>query len=212
VDVAAFLGRHPPFDSLDPERLAKVVSAVQIEHFPPGAVILRQAGEPTTHLYVVRKGAVEIEDDGRVIDQVTEGEVFGMWSLLGHVAPSATVRATEDTLCYLVDPDVATRVLETGPGVAFVAANVRRRLARVEQSLESEIDPARYRHVGDLVRRAPVTCEPGTPVAAAAELMARERVSSLLVRTEGGPPGILTDRDLRTRVRRASRQLFLPFR
>jgi CBS domain-containing protein len=200
VEIGAFLSRYPPFDALDHERLARVVASVQIEHFAPGTVILRQAGEPSRHLYVVRKGAVEIVDDGRAIDQIGEGEVFGMWSLLGHVAPSATVRATEDTLCYLVDADVATSVLETGAGIAFVAASVRRRLSRVEDTLRAETDPTRFRSVGELIRRPPVTCDAGTPIAEAAELMARERVSSLLVPSDGGAVGILTDRDLRTRV------------
>jgi CBS domain-containing protein len=200
VDVATFLGRYPPFDALDAERLARVVAAIEIEHFAPGTVILNQAGAPATHLYVVRKGGVEIVDDGRIIDQVGEGEVFGMWSLLGHVAPTATVRAAEDTLCYLVAADVAESVLETGAGVAFVAASVRRRIARAEESLRVEIDPTRYRQVGTLVRRPPVTCAPDTPVSQAAETMVRERVSSLLVPLPDGGTGILTDRDLRTRV------------
>jgi CBS domain-containing protein len=201
MDVASFLGRHPPFDALHPDRLARVVAAVEIEHFPPDAVILVQAGAPATHLYVVRKGEVEIVDDGRVIDQVGEGEVFGMWSLLGHVAPSATVRATEDTLCYLVPAEVAEEVLETGAGVAFVAAGVRRRISAIERTIDAGPDPGRYRPVGALVRRPPVTCEPDLPIAEAAVLMARERVSSLLVTPTGaGTTGILTDRDLRTRV------------
>lgn len=212
MDVASFLARYPPFDSLDAERLARVVAAVQIEHFPPGAVILRQAGAPARHLYIVRKGAVEIVDDGRVIDQVGEGEVFGMWSLLGHVAPAATVRATEDTLCYLVDAEVATSVLGTGAGVAFVAAGVRRRVARVEDSLRGETDLSPYRPVGELIRRPAVLCDPATPVAEAAELMARERVSSLLVPSPDGSVGILTDRDLRTRVVAARRGAETPVR
>jgi CBS domain-containing protein len=177
-----------------------VVAAVEIEHFAPGTVILQQAGAPATHLYVVRKGALDIVDDGRVIDQVGEGEVFGMWSLLGHVAPAATVRASEDTLCYLVAADIAADVLETGAGVAFVAARVRRRIARVEETLKVEIDPSRYRPVSGLIRRPPVTCGPDTPVSEAAETMTRERVSSLLVPHAVGRTGILTDRDLRTRV------------
>jgi CBS domain-containing protein len=204
MDVASFLGRHPPFESLDAGRLARVVSSVEIEHFAPGAVILQQAGEPTAHLFVVRKGAVEIVDDGLVIDQVGEGEVFGLWSLLGHVAPSATVRAGEDTLCYLVPGAVAEEVLESGAGVAFVAASVRRRLAAIERAHSGEADPARYRQVGSLVRRAPVSCRDDVSVAEAAQLMARERVSSLLVEGPAGI-GILTDRDLRTRVLAAGR-------
>jgi len=201
VDVRAFLADHPPFDALTPEELDRVVTSVQIEHFAPGTVILQQAGAPATHLFVVRRGAAEIVDQGRVIDEIGEGDVFGMWSLLGQVAPTATVRAGEDTLCYLIDAEVANAVLRSGGGIAFVAGSVRRRIAQIDEARRGEVDLVRYQQVGALVRRTPVTCEPETQVADAARLMARERVSSLLVpnATEGGV-GILTDRDLRTRV------------
>jgi CBS domain-containing protein len=200
VDVRSFLADHPPFDALSEAGLDRVVSSVQIEHFGPGTVILQQAGAPATHLFVVRRGGAEIVDDGRVIDEIGEGDVFGMWSLLGQVAPTATVRASEDTLCYLVDAAVANEVLGSGPGVAFVAAGVRRRIARVDETLKADLDLVRYLEVGDLVRRPPVTCDPSTAVAEAADLMARERVSSLLIPSGDGAVGILTDRDLRTRV------------
>src|SRR5262245_16757849 len=123
-----------------------------------------------------------------------------MWSLLGKVAPSATVRASEDTLCYLIPAGLASDVLRTGAGVAFVAASVRRRIARVDETLKADLDPARYRTVGELVRRPPVTAGPSTTVADAAGLMARERVSCLLIFGSDGDVGVLTDRDLRTRV------------
>lgn len=200
MDVPGFLTAHPPFDELTPEQLERVLDALEIAHFPPGAVILEEAGEPASHLYVVRKGAVEILDDGLVIDELGEGEVFGMWSLLGHVAPSATVRAKEDTLCYLIRADVAEEVLATRAGAAFVIANLRRRAERVRHALDEAPQPTGLRPVGSLLRRPPVTCAPELPVAEAADLMARERVSSLLIPHGDGRLGILTDRDLRTRV------------
>src|SRR5262245_2828854 len=200
MDTRSFLAEHAPFDELDEKDLDRVVSAVEIEHFAPGAVILQQAGAPATHLFVVRKGEVEILDGGRVIDEAGEGDVFGMWSLLGKVAPTATVRAEEDTLCYLIPAGLASDVLRTGPGIAFVAASVRRRISRVDETLKADLDPARYRKVGELIRRPPVTAEPTTTVADAAGIMARERVSCLLVFGPDKEVGVLTDRDLRTRV------------
>ena len=200
MDVRAFLADHPPFDALSKAELDRVVASVQIEHFGPGTVILQQAGAPATHLFVIRRGEAEIVDDGRVIDEVGEGDVFGMWSLLDQVAPTATVRASEDTLCYLIDADVADEVLRSRAGIAFVTASVRRRIAAVDETLKAEVDLVRYREVGALVRRPPVTCDPNTAIADAAELMARERVSSLLIPSIGSDVGILTDRDLRTRV------------
>lgn len=200
MDVRSFLAEHPPFDALSETELDRVVASVQIEHFAPGTVILQQAGARASHLFVIRRGEAEIVDDSRVIDEIGEGEVFGMWSLLDQVAPTATVRAAEDTLCYLIDADVANEVLRSGAGVAFVTGRVRRRIARVDETLKTGVDLARYQEVGALVRRSPVTCAGSTPVADAADLMARERVSSLLIPSSGGRVGILTDRDLRTRV------------
>ena len=157
MDVRAFLADHPPFDALSEAELDRVVASVQIEHFAPGAVILQQAGAPATHLFVVRRGEAEIVDDGRVIDEIGEGDVFGMWSLLDQVAPTATVRASEDTLCYLIDADVADEVLRSRAGIAFVTASVRRRIAAVDETLKAEVDLVRYREVGEVVRRPPVT-------------------------------------------------------
>ncbi len=200
MDVPEFLARHPPFDDLDPDRFDRLLSAVEIEHFGPGAVILQQAGGPVTHLYVIRRGRVEVLQDGTVVDELGEGEVFGMLSLLGQLAPAATVRAREDTICYLVDAEVATEVLGTSRAAAFVAERVRRQIGRIEESVRTASDAGRYRAVGTLLRRPPVTCDPATPVGEAAALMERERVSSLLVPKPDGGLGILTDRDLRTRV------------
>jgi CBS domain-containing protein len=212
VDVRAFLADRPPFDALTDPELDSVVSSVQIEHFAPGAVILRQAAAPASHLFVIRRGGAEIVDEGRVIDEVGEGDVFGMWSLLDQVAPTATVRASEDTLCYLIDAEVAHQVLRSPAGISFITASVRRRIAAVDETLKAEVDLVRYREVGALVRRAPVTCDPVTAVADAAGLMARERVSSLLIPYADGTVGILTDRDLRTRVVAERRSADTPVR
>jgi CBS domain-containing protein len=212
VDVRAFLADHPPFDALTDAELDRVVSSVQIEHFAPGAVILRQAAAPASHLFVIRRGGAEIVDEGRVIDEVGEGDVFGMWSLLDQVAPTATVRASEDTLCYLIDAEVAHQVLRSRAGISFITASVRRRIAAVDETLKAEVDLVRYREVGALVRRPPVSCDPVTAVADAAGLMARERVSSLLIPSADGAVGILTDRDLRTRVVAERRSADTPVR
>jgi CBS domain-containing protein len=204
MDVATFLRGFAPFDALDEERLAAVVGQVEIEHFAPGQVVLREAGEPARFLYVVRKGAVEILDDGRLIDLMGEGEVFGAWSLLGHFSPTATVRANEDTLCYLIPEEVAKGILGTSAGIALVMRNLRRRIVRIDEAWHAERPADAYRPVGTLVRRPAVVTEPATTVAEAAARMVDERVSSLLVETPDGL-GIVTDRDLRSRVVAAGR-------
>ncbi len=208
MDIAGFLRRYSPFDALTSERLDEVAGSVEIEHFPAGTVILQQGGDPAAALYVVRKGAVELLDDGHVLDLLVEGEVFGQFSLLAHEVPSLSVRAQEDTLCYLIPEDIADPVLESHAGLTFVVGSMRRRIASATDAAV-DVPDARLTMVGSLVRRAPVTAPPETPTSAAAERMAAERVSSLLVPMRDGW-GIVTDRDLRTRIVAARADLGTP--
>ena len=197
MDVATFLSRYPPFDALAPEALARVAKNVEIEHFPAGVAILEQSGEPARFLYVIRKGAVELLTEGRLYDLLTEGDVFGLFSLLDGESPTSTVRAQEDTLCYLIGADVADEVLGSSAGRTFVLGAMRERLIAGHESVEPPGIP--YRPLGGLLRRPAIVADPGMTVAEAAERMAAEHVSCLLVPMQEAW-GIVTDRDLRSRV------------
>jgi CBS domain-containing protein len=198
VDVATFLSQHPPFDALSADALTAVTKAVQIEHFAAGTTILEESGDPSKFLYVIRKGAVELLSQGQLYDLLGEGDVFGQFSLLDGASPTSTVRAHEDTLCYLIGADVADRVLGTSAGRVFVLGTMRQRVA-AGYEVAATPPGAPYRPIGQLVRRGVVTTDAGMTIAEAAERMTTERVSCLLVPTARGL-GIVTDRDLRSRV------------
>jgi CBS domain-containing protein len=199
MDVAAFLAKHPPFDSLAPQHLERIGGGVRIEFFPEGDVIIQSAGQPARFLYVIRRGAAELLEEEHVLDVLGEGEAFGYLSLLSGLSPVSTVRAAEDTICYLIDATVAEEILGTSRGLAFVSSSLRRQLLQVEHTTRGTRADPHLVTAASLVRRRPVTCEPTDTVRAAAETMAEQRVSSLLVRGRDGL-GIVTDRDLRTRV------------
>jgi CBS domain-containing protein len=201
MDIPGFLSRHPPFDDLSEQELADVVRATRIEFFTPGQMILVQGGEPSRFLYVVRTGSVEVLDGDHVVDLHQEGEVFGYVSLLTGEQPALTVRAHEETICYLIEPEVAERLLATRRGVSFMSRIVRRRELRVLETAgitTATVDPWAL-PVRGLKIREPVTIDATASIRDAAELMTTERVTSLLVPADDGW-GIVTDRDLRSRV------------
>lgn len=210
MEVADFLRRHPPFDSLDDGTLRHVASAARRESYPAGTIILRQSGEPATVLYVVASGSVELLDGDQLLDLLSEGELFGQFSLFSGSVPNITVRAAEDTECYLVPHHLAEEVLGTSAGLAFLTASARRRMARGAEARELRvgIGPEAV-DAGSLVSRAPVTCPPTATVGEAAVLMSREHVSAVVIplRDEWG---IVTDRDLRSRVLAAARPADTP--
>ena len=124
---------------------------------------------PRRALYVVRKGAVELLDDGQVLDLLVEGEVFGQFSLLAHEVPVAHgARAGGHALLPRARAEPRDPVLETHAGLSFVIGSMRRRIALGLPMRPPTCPTPALRPVGDLVRREPVTAEPRPSVAEAA--------------------------------------------
>src|SRR5262249_54375777 len=94
-DIAGFLGSHPPFDGLAADELARVAAVTEIETFPGGKTIFSQGTGPVEYLRVVRAGSVEILHDGRVLDLLGPGELFGHASMLSGLPAGFDARAAE---------------------------------------------------------------------------------------------------------------------
>ena len=204
VDIPSFLRMYPPFDELDDEQLADVVRHTHIEFYPAGAVIVQRAAAPSEFLYVVRKGLVHAVDGEQVADVLGEGEFFGFVSIFTGLEAAFTIRAIEDTICYLIDRDIATEVMTTRRGLAFLAGSLRRREVSVLEGPERVTADPWAAPVSSLVLREPLTIRADTTVQEAARLMTEERISSVFV-AGNGETGIFTDRDLRAKLVAAGR-------
>jgi CBS domain-containing protein len=196
----AFLRQHHPFSELTSEQLEQVRRSLQIVHLPAGEAILEEGGEPAETVGVIRKGELELVTGDVVVDLLEPGDVFGLTSVMADLPPSMTVRAVEDTLCYLIPAEVARTVLASPAASASVWAIARQRVRAADAAARTVqgADP-RFARIGTLVRRRPVTIEASASIADAAAVMRDERVSSLLIEGRDGL-AIVTDRDLRTRV------------
>lgn len=201
-DVADFLRRHAPFEALTKRELDQVAGAAEIEFHPRGAVVLAQGAEPAAHVWVVRSGAVELLDGGLALDLLGEGEMIGHPSTLSGLPATFEVRVAEDALLYRLPAQAVAGLLARPAGLRFVARTLRDRPAagEGERDLASPAADPGLRPVSALVRRAPVVCEPQTPIREAALELGRRGASALVVHSPGGELGIVTDRDLRSRV------------
>jgi CBS domain-containing protein len=200
-DVTHFLREHPPFDALDAVSVHRVAAAAEMEFHHAGSTIFSQGAEPVEHLRVVRSGAVEIVSGGRVLDLLGVGELFGHASMLSGLPTGFEARASEDTLCYRIPAAVAQEPLSRPAGLRFVARSLLEPWAEGAgpASAEEPLDPP-LQPVGALIRSEPVVCPPDTAIREAAELMTAGHATSVVVDLGDRSLGILTDRDLRTRV------------
>ncbi len=198
IDPATYLRSTPPFDLLARPAFDAAASALDVVYQPAGAHLVRVGGEPLAHLYVIRKGAVRLERDGQTIQLLEEGEIFGYTSLMtGRATLDAVVE--EELVAYRIPAEHFRRLLADASFAGHFAHGLAERLrGSLEQSPVATFPSDLAREVGKLVRRPPVWVAPEATVGEAARLMRAERVSSALVR--GEPPGIVTDRDFRSRV------------
>lgn len=183
-EVARFLAQRPPFDALAPDELAEVAAQAAIEFHLRGAVILSEDGGPVTFLRVIHSGGVDVSHEGRLLDLLGPGDAFGHAAMLSGLPPGFEARAAEDTLCYRIPVAVARPLLD----------RARRRELQVGRA-----DVA-SQPVGKLIRTATVTCKPSENIGFVAERMTAAGANAAVVELPDGGIGILTDRDLRTRV------------
>jgi CBS domain-containing protein len=198
-DIAEFLRAHQLFAELDARELGEIAQRVQLETFARGAIILSQDDAPSGSVRVVRRGSVDLIDDGRALDRLGPGELFGHPSMLSGLPVGFEVRAAEDTECLRLEAADAVAVLARPSGLRYVARTLLTRPSRAPAAISATADPARQR-IDQLNREPPILCEPELPVRVAARRMVERGGSCALVRGERGLLGIVTDRDLRSRV------------
>jgi CBS domain-containing protein len=198
-DIVEFLRRHAPFDDLSEEELEELAESAEVEFFGAGTTIFGQQEGPMKHVRMVRRGAVELLDRGRVLDLLAEGELFGHPSMLSGLPTGFEARAGEDTLCYRLPADAVVPLLARPAGVRYVARSL---LARPWPNLAApsgDLDAAQQ-PVARLVHNKPVICDPSDAVRDAARRMAEAEATAAVVRLPGAQLGVLTDHDLRDRV------------
>jgi CBS domain-containing protein len=192
-DIAGFLGSHPPFDAVDDGELARIGAVTETEVTTRGAAIFAQGAGPVESVWMVRSGSVEVIHDGRVLDLLGPGELFGHASMISGLPTGFEARAAEDTVCYRIPAEVIRPLLARPDVLQFVARSIVNRTVPAAALPEDQV------RVATLIRTPPLLCQGTEPIREAARRMTEEGASAVLVPLPGSF-GIVTDRDLRRRV------------
>ena len=205
LEILNFLQGHALFKELPEQVLHAVAAATDVRYCKAGTQIV-EFGEPAQFLHLVRSGAVEVfHRDGSLYDRMNEGGYFGEFGLLHRKTVRFPARALEDSLLYLVPEPVFTDLFENQERFADLVATEDRVRLRQVVSRREEGNPLTSVTVDTLVAREPVCMEQSATALDAARRMAGDGVSCLLIlgAGTGAQPrmvGILTDRDLRSRL------------
>jgi CBS domain-containing protein len=198
--TARFLRAHPPFDSLGAAEVERVAAGAELESFRAGDVVFQQGGEPVRHLRILHNGTIELAANGKVLHVLGEGELFGHGSLLSGLPAAFTASAVQDSRCYRIAADEAEALLSGPDGVKFVARSLLEEPTELHTLAREPAVNTADQPVGSLVRADPVVCGPETSIREAAQLMSAGPGTAVVIDLGQQGFGILTDRDLRTKV------------
>jgi CBS domain-containing protein len=205
------LRRQAPFSDMAQADLAWAVERLSVVYYPQDAALIEADGKTPAHLFIVKQGVVEGESpggQGKRLLQLTEGEMFPLGALLAERAVTNRYVAAADTFCYrLPAADFHALLARSRPFADFCSRRIANLLEQSRRAVQSEYALAldnenRFtRPARSLIRRQPVSVFPDTPLGDALAAMDAARVGSVVVAdTQGRPLGILTLKDVLTRV------------
>lgn len=194
-EVSRFLGRTLPFSYLPPSALTQVAQHISVYYFQAHQPVPM----PAPRLLIVRSGVFSLHNpEQQLLGKLQEGDFFGHEGLLAEAPDTNNLVCEEDGLAYWLDAKVFHKLIATHPRLAeFFHALAGHRLHRYQDSTPSFHLTLK---VDEVVDSRKVVIGPDESVVAAARLMTEKRVSTLLVEADGKLLGLVTDRDLRSRV------------
>jgi len=223
--VIEFLKNVPPFQFLPESELSRLVSSIALEYFPKDTTIISAGHRASDVLYIVHKGVVELTLRTKVgkelvFDFRSEGEIFGLLSLMGRDTARLDVTAKEDALCYSIPGTVIQELASRYPEFSeyLVRVSITRYIDRSLQELKDQANlmgsTERLLYsvgVEDVISAPAVVCTAETSIREAARLVATSHATCLaVVGADGRAIGIVTSRDFTYRVVAKAFPLDLP--
>ncbi len=223
--VVAFLKNVPPFQFLPPYELGALAKQMALEYFPKDTLILGSGQAASDALYIVQKGGVKLALRTQVgkeltLDMRSEGEFFGLLSVLGRNVARLDVTALEDTICYSIPATEMQGLITRHAEVAdyLFRISIERYMdrtlneLRTQSSLMGDTERVLYSlSARDVVRTQPLLAIASTTIREAAQSMSRSNSTCLFVLGENGcARGIVTDRDFANKVVAGALPLDLP--
>ena len=112
VYIAAALKHNFVFSALSERELKTIIDAFEKIDVASGDAVITQ-GEQGDYFYVIKKGNVHYEVDGKSVGKAKAGQSFGELALLYTSPRAATVIADEDCVLYRVDQKTFRYIMQS---------------------------------------------------------------------------------------------------
>ena len=204
--VEDFLNTSAPFDVLDKEQKLELVKHTELIYLTADNVGDLQKGEAS--LFLIQNGQFSVQDSDAPLRHLSEGDYFGYTNIMEKRNFSLSISVDSPGLVYCFEASAVTPLFEL-PAIRNFFDGLRNN-ALQNHAISDSNSMWLYKGLEDVINKSPVSADVETSITVAAQIMTNQKVSSLLVTREDKLIGIITDRDLRSRVVAASLDTHLP--
>ncbi|KAA3629600.1 MAG: cyclic nucleotide-binding/CBS domain-containing protein [Proteobacteria bacterium] len=205
LEIRDFLASHHPFDQLPDAALSELPPKLEVRYFRRESPV-PDTGSLWNNLSIIRTGAIELRSpDDELLAHLGEGDLFGYRVSQQEEDSRYRGIAMEDSLLYQLAPEEVDQLCNAYAQFAYFFSPVggkrlRGAIAQAGQETDTQLN-LMSTPVSELIgKRAPIAVSPETSIREAASIMSEKRISSILIVEQEHLFGIVTDRDLRTRV------------
>ncbi|MFA5300347.1 MAG: cyclic nucleotide-binding domain-containing protein, partial [Lutibacter sp.] len=211
-----FLKDFPPFDVLEKGQLFKIASNVKVTYIEKDNFVFKQEENPHNYFYVVKDGAIglyrSMDNDQILVDICDEGDIFGLRPLIQNDLYLMSSKAIEESILYAVPIEILKEIIETNDKVkkfliASFSSNIKTPYAKgTNGELFANIEMLHTSNTNFLeiqsaeFSKNPVTTLKSSTIKEAAQIMNEKHVGSILIVEDKNPIGIITDKDLRSKI------------
>ena len=204
--VEDFLNTSAPFDILDKEQKLELVKHTELIYLTADNVGDLQKGRAS--LFLIQNGQFSVQDSDAPLRHLSEGDYFGYTNIMEKRNFSLSISVDSPGLVYCFEASAVTPLFEL-PAIRNFFDGLRNN-ALQNHAISDSNSMWLYKGLEDVINKSPVSVDVETSITVAAQIMTNQKVSSLLVTREDKLIGIITDRDLRSRVVAASLDIHLP--
>ena len=213
------LRRQAPFAAMAEDDVLWLVQRLSVAYYAAGEALLEPAEQAPDVLFIIKQGTVGgVTAQAQTVLQLAAGEMFPLGALLAERGVSNRYLAETDTFCYLLPAaDFHALLAKSAEFQDFCTRRIASLLVESHRAVQAEYalaldDEQRFaRPLASLIRRAPFSVAPDTPLADALAGMEQARIGSVVVADGAGSPvGILTLKDVLARVTLAGVPLATP--
>lgn len=214
-----FLSNHSPFNQMLAQDQAYLASHLKTVTFAANDVITSPDDGNANHYFIIQHGHVRGETTSNEIAwELDAGESFPIGALLAQRPVHTVVKAATETTCYtLTAPEFKELFERSHVFQDFCTRRLANMLDEVMRGMQADstsslsADNSLSTPLTNLLSSNPVSCSPDTSIKdALKQIEASQRRSIAIVNKQNKPVGILTLRDVLSRVTLAGKDISAP--